>query len=126
MRRLITALALVALAACQHDDRPRTGSVWKVDTIAGVAFTAGATITFDRDDHIFGQAPCNSFAGSLTGVWPDIRLERFRATLTACAQLPAEAAFFAALGTVRHAEMIEGRLILSSGAAIVLELSPQD
>ncbi len=126
MRNLITALALMTLAACQPADRPGAGSVWSVDTIAGVPFTADATLTFGENGALNGKAPCNSFAGRIDGAWPDIRLGGFRATLMACPQLAAEAVFFTALATVRHGEMIDGRLVLSSGSAIVMELSAQD
>ena len=113
MRSLtLPALALaLATGACIADE---TGSAWELLLLDGAPFPARATLTFPEPGLVAGLAPCNSFSGDLLAPLPAFRLGPARVTRRACADLPAEGRFFAALGAVTMAAVQGDTLTLSA------------
>ena len=120
MRSLtLPALALaLATGACIADEtmttEPETGSAWELLRLDGAPFPARATLTFPEPGLVAGLAPCNSFSGDLLAPLPAFHLGPARVTRRACADLPAEGRFFAALGAVTMAAVQGDTLTLSA------------
>lgn len=113
------ALALVlATSACIADENmtqaPETGSVWRLVSLDGAPYPARATLGFPEDGVVAGAAPCNAYSGALRVPLPGFGLGPVRATRSACGELEAERAFFAALGAMTQAEIRAGALVLTS------------
>jgi heat shock protein HslJ len=89
------------------------GTEWRLVELNGAPFPARATATLTEDGRITGQAPCNRFAATWSGRWPDLTFQPAAATRMACPELEAEAAFFQALEAVNHAEVGDTGLILT-------------
>ena len=118
LRVLSLVLPLSMFSACAADE-----SISKfVDPTAqyhlveldGEPFTAMATIAFPEAGQVIGQAPCNRYFATQTVPYPWFGLDGIGATEMACADLPAEAAYFAALADMTLAEVVGDTLILSN------------
>ncbi len=115
---LTPAILLLALAACREDETVAgygaAGVIWRLETIDGAAFAASATLTFPAEGEISGEAPCNRFFGRMETPYPWFEAKNLAVTRRACPDLPAESAFFAALGAMTLAEVSGDTLILST------------
>ena len=75
-------------------------------------FAARATLAID-DGRAFGQGPCNTWSGQVeTTPFPEWRIRNVVATEIACADLAAEAQFFAAMADMTHSAVGIGYLDL--------------
>lgn len=124
--RLATlALCALTLAACQ----PQTPGVteaevardWALVAVDGVAMRG--TLDLRDPGRAAGQAPCNRWFGTRTGVLPAFALTGLGATRMACPDLAAETAYLAALAKVDAAELAGDRLVLT-GPGTRLEFRP--
>lgn len=127
MTHLLPALTLCA-AACTPALATGIGGEWTLVGIEGSRAPAAATIVFATDGSVSGKAPCNRYFGSYSGELPGIALSALGATRMACEALEAEAAYFAALQAVTHAEVAEEHLFLIGPEGRVLEFArdPED
>jgi len=78
------------------------------------ARTDGVTIALAGEDYT-GKAPCNSYTGTLSS--------GFITTEVGCPELDLEQRYYAALGSVDDATIVDGMLRLTGGGA-VLEFAP--
>ena len=97
---------------------------WQVAEIGGkpVIAGSGASLTFDLDGSLHGNASCNRFFGSFTLTGEGLAISDIGATLMACeaAAMDQEQRFLSALGTVQRFESpAEGtlRLMAADGSA---------
>ncbi len=92
-----------------------------LETLGGAPFAARATLVFGPGRALSGQGPCNRWSARLAGPLPAFRAGPVIATEMACADLAAEAAFFAALAAATRADLTGDRLVLSGaeGAELV-------
>jgi heat shock protein HslJ len=129
--RLASAL-VVLLAACGgaggnltapagQAGAPVPAGEFVLEMLDGAPFAARATLVLGPGDTVSGQGPCNRWSAPLAGPLPAFRLGPVVATEMACADLAAEAAFFAALAATTRAELTGDRLVLSGaeGAELV-------
>jgi heat shock protein HslJ len=111
--RLIHAAATFALTLSACTTVAANGTVpaeylaieWRLTSLDGQPFPAGATIDLSEPGRISGQGPCNRFFASYDGPLPDFRPGAIGATRMACPDLGAEAALFAALSAMTRAEV---------------------
>jgi heat shock protein HslJ len=98
-------------------------AVYTLTVLNDAPFPAQATIIFDRDGNVTGTGPCNSFRTRQTVPYPWFEIEPIASTRRACADLPYETAYFAALSEMRFAEVAGDVLILSNddGAEMVFQ-----
>lgn len=128
MRRVafICASALL-LVACRGDETVAgyggAEKLWRVVEIDGVAFTAGATMRFPEPGRIAGDAPCNSYAATMTAPYPWFQTGPIAATRRYCPDADAETAFFSALAEMTLSEVLGDTMILSTpeGRSIILK-----
>lgn len=116
MIRFAMILPLMALFQCERDETVAAygagDQVWKLHDIDGQTFTADALLQFPEEGRIAGQAPCNSFQGSLNAPYPWFEVQDLSATRAACPELEQEGIFFAALLTMSQSEVSGDVLIL--------------
>lgn len=93
-----------------------TGMTWQLKQLNGTPFTARATLRFPEPGALAGEGPCNSFTAEQTAPYPWFELAGMSATEMACAELPQEQAYFAALARMGIAEVSGEVLILSTEA----------
>jgi heat shock protein HslJ len=118
MRALVLIAALAACAPPPETDIPEgnwllPGTTWRLVELDGAPFAADATATLTEDGRIVGQAPCNTFHADYVGRWPNLGFEAAASTRRACPDLALEAAFFAALDRIDHAELLTDSLLLT-------------
>lgn len=110
---------LLLLAACGPDETltgyGAAGS-WTLSAIDDEAFPSRATIVFEEDGKVSGNAPCNGYGTSQTAPYPWLELGLIRATKRACADLKLEQAYFTALGSMTLVEVSGDVLVLSNDA----------
>lgn len=120
MIRLILTLPLVALFQCDKDESVAAygaaDRVWVLHEIDGQAFEASARLQFPEDGKIAGNAPCNSYNGTLNAPYPWFEIQDLSATRAACAGLEAEGFYFAALMAMTQSEVSGDVLILRNEA----------
>lgn len=125
MKQLLPALVL--LAACQISDKTLAGhgalGQWQLTEINGTPFAASATITFQEDGKVSGNAPCNSFGATQTAPYPWFELSPVFSTKRACNDLAAENAFLGALQNMSLAEVSGNVLVLSNDAGNTMEFT---
>lgn len=92
------------------------GKLWVLQQIDGATVTARATAEFGAHGAISGKAACNSYSARQTVPYPWFKIERISATKMACADLPAETAFFTALREMSLSEVSQTTLLLSNDA----------
>lgn len=116
MLRLTLALPLLALFDCGGDETVAAygaaGHDWQLQRIDDKPFKAKAILTFPEPGRIAGQAPCNSYSGTLDAPYPWFDITGLSATEMACPELEAEGTFFAALLAMTQAEVSGSVLIL--------------
>lgn len=113
-------LLIALLAGCGADETvsgvvsPET--VFLLESIADAPFAAKATITFPGAGKVLGEAPCNRWSAAQSLDFPLVKIGPILSTKRACAQQADEAAFFAALETMRRVDATGRVLILSDNA----------
>ena len=97
----ISLILLVLLAACRDDESVRAyggaDKEWRLIELNDQPFEAKVTLTFPEAGRIAGNAPCNSYNGSMTVPYPWFEAGAIAATKRACPDLAAESSFFTAL-----------------------------
>jgi len=113
MTRLILTLPLLALFQCDSDETVAAyGATWILQEIDGQPFEASALLRFPEDGRIEGNAPCNSYNGTLSAPYPWFEIQDLAATRAACTGLQAEGMYFAALMAMTQSEVSGDVLIL--------------
>ena len=116
MTRLILTLPLLALFQCDKDETVAaygaSNQTWTLQEIDGQPFEASALLGFPAEGKIAGNAPCNSYTGTLNAPYPWFEVTDLVATRAACAGLEAEGFYFAALMAMTQSEVSGDVLIL--------------
>ncbi|WP_424832654.1 META domain-containing protein [Ruegeria sp.] len=116
MTRLIMTLPLVALFQCAKDETVAAygaaDQTWVLQEIDGQPYGASALLRFPDEGKIAGNAPCNSYSGTLNAPYPWFEITDLAATRAACAGLEAEGVYFAALLSMTQSEVSGDVLIL--------------
>lgn len=126
MRKLI---ALMALTACMQAPAgpvsnpvsnpvpdPVPEGAYRLISVNAAPFPARATISFATPGMVSGQAPCNSYSGSLTATLPQFATDGVMSTEMACDALADEGVFFAALAAMTRADISTAQVILRNPA----------
>lgn len=109
MPRHLLALAVFALAACQPANLPGPAEAapgaglagsYRLATLNGAALRGGATLLWEGDGRLSGEAPCNAWFARQGAQAPAFRLTDLGTTRRACLWMGDEGAFFAALAAV--------------------------
>ncbi|UUV06674.1 META domain-containing protein [Ruegeria sp. YS9] len=118
MTRLILTLPLMALFQCDKDETVAAygaaDQTWVLQEIDGQPYEASALLRFREEGRIAGNAPCNSYDGTLNAPYPWFEVQNLNATRAACAGLEAEGVYFAALMAMTQSEVSGNVLILRS------------
>jgi len=116
MFRLILTLPLLALFQCDTDESVAAygaaDQTWALQEIDGQPYEASALLRFPEEGRIEGNAPCNSYSGTLNAPYPWFEIQDLTATRAACAGLEAEGFYFAALMAMTQSEISGDVLIL--------------
>ncbi|WP_170398701.1 META domain-containing protein [Ruegeria arenilitoris] len=116
MTRLILILPLLALFQCDKDETVAAygaaDQTWALQEIDGQPFETSALLRFPEEGKIAGNAPCNSYSGTLNAPYPWFEIADLTATRAACAGLEAEGFYFAALMAMTQSEVSGDVLIL--------------
>ncbi|MEM1004129.1 MAG: META domain-containing protein [Pseudomonadota bacterium] len=116
MLRVILTLPLLVMFQCQKDETVAAygaaDQTWALQEIDGRPYEASALLRFPQDGKIEGNAPCNSYSGTLSAPYPWFGIEDLTATRAACAGLEAEGFYFAALLAMTQSEVSGDVLIL--------------
>lgn len=116
MLRLALILPLVALFQCDKDESVAAygaaDRTWALQEIDGQPFEASAFLRFPEEGRIEGNAPCNSYTGTLNAPYPWFEIADLAATRAACTGLEAEGMYFAALMAMTQSEVSGDVLIL--------------
>jgi heat shock protein HslJ len=120
---LSLSLTLAACIPAQEDFQPY---YWKLVSIGGQPFAANATMALDQSgDKVFGQAPCNTWSGSVVKEpFPQWNVRNVTATEMACDDLAAEMAFFAGLARATHQAVGIGYLTLTDQKGFTMDFVP--
>ncbi|KUJ77462.1 META domain-containing protein [Ruegeria profundi] len=120
MIRLILTLPMLALFQCDKDETVAAygaaDTTWALQEIDGQPYKASALLRFPEQGRIEGNAPCNSYSGTLTAPYPWFEIADLTATRAACAGLEAEGFYFAALMAMTQSEVSGNVLILRNDA----------
>lgn len=96
-------------------------ALWQVETLAGAAFPAHATLSFPARNIVSGDGPCNQYNSTNSTPYPWIALGPIAATRRSCPDLAVEQAYFQALSKATIV-LIEGdRLTLSDETGELLQ-----
>ncbi|NVO57458.1 META domain-containing protein [Rhodobacteraceae bacterium B1Z28] len=116
MTRLILTLPLLAVFQCDRDESVAAygaaDQTWILQEINGQPYPASALLQFPEAGRIEGNAPCNSYQGTLAAPYPWFEIKDLTATRAACAGLEAEGFYFAALMAMTQSEVAGDVLIL--------------
>lgn len=116
MMRLALILPLLALFQCDKDESVAAygaaDRTWALQAIDGQPFEASALLRFPEEGRIEGNAPCNSYTGTLNAPYPWFEIADLAATRAACTGLEAEGIYFAALMAMTQSEVSGDVLIL--------------
>ncbi len=116
MFRLTLLLPMMALFHCDRDESVAAYGAadrnWVLQEINGQPFEASAILRFPEEGRIAGNAPCNSYNGTLNAPYPWFEVNDLAATRAACAGLEAEGMYFAALMAMTQSEVTGDILIL--------------
>ncbi|WP_425085645.1 META domain-containing protein [Ruegeria profundi] len=116
MLRLTLVLPLMALFQCDRDETVAAYGAsdwsWVLREIDGQPFEASVILQFPEEGKIAGNAPCNSYNGTLNAPYPWFAIKDLAATRAACAALEAEGVYFAALLAMTQSEVSGDVLIL--------------
>lgn len=129
MRASLIATTVFLLAACQPGtgadggasatSAGSTGS-YALATLNGKPIQGAATLTWEEDGRISGQAPCNAYFGRQTAVAPAFTLTDLGSTERACIWLGDEDIYFAALRKMTMAMPDETGLTLTAADGTTL------
>lgn len=114
MRRALIALLPLTLAACLDDGSDIPHGTYRLTGMPGGPPPA-ATLVFEDDSTISGEAPCNLYHGQLQAPWPAFRPGPIAVTRRACPDLEAESRYFAALGAMTQGTLDGATLTLTGG-----------
>jgi len=118
VKSLLTAAALIPLAACARDETitgyGALGLSWTLTEINETPFDASATLTFPEAGRLAGRAPCNSFTAEITKPYPWFGTGPVAVTRALCPDQPKEDVFFKSLAVMEIAEVTGDTLILST------------
>lgn len=103
---------------------PPVGTTWALTELDGAPFEGRATLHFAGDGVLAGQAPCNTFRGSIDGPGEAFSIGPLAATQMACPDLDLETAYLQALGEASHAEISGETLTLTTTDARQLVFAP--
>lgn len=116
MLRLTLLLPLMALFQCDRDETVAAYGAsdrsWVLQEIDGQPFEASALLQFPEEGKVAGNAPCNSYNGTLNAPYPWFEIKDLAATRAACTALEAEGMYFAALLAMTQSEVSGDVLIL--------------
>ncbi len=116
MLRLTLVLPLMALFQCDRDETVAAYGAsdrsWVLQEIDGQPFETSALLQFPEEGKIAGNAPCNSYNGTLNAPYPWFEIKDLAATRATCAALEAEGMYFAALLAMTQSEVSGDVLIL--------------
>jgi len=127
--RLSGSVVLVlVLSGCTQDDRDNARidvrGDWKVEVIgdARVIEDSPATISFEDEQRVDGNASCNRYFGSYTLERGKLELSQLGSTMMICSELlmEQEDRFLRALGEVSQAESVDNELILKDEQGKIL------
>ena len=113
---LITALTL---SACAQDESVAAydgDQIWVLQQLDNAPFEAMASLSFDEDGKVTGQAPCNSFFTEQTKPYPWIGFGPIGTTRMICTDIEAEKRFLSALMEMTLVEVSGMVMILSNDA----------
>ena len=114
---LFMPLALLSLTGCGPDETVSgfadPNATYVLATIDDIAFAANATISFTAEGSVSGSGPCNTFNATQSVPYPWFELGPIASTRRACPDLALESDYFAALATMRFAEVLGDTLILT-------------
>lgn len=110
---LIAALALFAAAQPGLADQAIPGKDWILIEVDGGKPGYAASLSLAQPGKITGQAPCNSYFGSIMQTGDSFVVGGLAATRMACPDLAAEAAYLQMLQAVSHGVVQDGLLILT-------------
>ena len=120
----ISLILLSILTACFKDETVsgQTGDadVWILEAMNKVNVATHITITFPKEGHIAGQAPCNRYFGLQTLPLPWFEVKDLGATKMACPTLDLERRYFDALQKMTTVEVVGNTLILRDDTGGVL------
>ena len=120
MRRgILFALACLALAACRDETVAgygALGATWQLTELDGAPFAAKATLQFDQEGNLTGDAPCNRYFGKQLAPYPWFQAQDIGATRRACPALEQETKYLGALAEMTLSEVSGDTLILSNDA----------
>lgn len=93
------------------------GRDWQLLAIDGTPLGAdvSASLRFEADGQVSGQAPCNSFSTENRAVLPELSLGPILATKMACAALAEEVNFFNALSAMQAAALDGDQTLILTG-----------
>ena len=116
MLRLTLILPIAALFQCNKDETVTAygaaDQTWVLQEIGGERFDASALLHFPQEGLIAGNAPCNTYSGTLNAPYPWFGIADLTATRATCAGLEAEGLYFAALMAMTQSEVSGDVLIL--------------
>ena len=116
--RILAAVLFLPLMGCYEDETISAygagDKVWVLSELDSKEFTARATLTFPEQGKIAGEAPCNTYAGSMIVPYPWFEATQILSTRMACPDLDAETAFFSALSEMTLSEVLGDVLLLSN------------
>ena len=127
MKIFAALLCVLSMTACRSDETVAAYGAadqeWHLIEIDGELFSSRATVTFPEPGKIAGQAPCNTYSGTLTAPYPWFETGPLAVTRRACEALVAEGQFFEALGEMTQSEVSGGSMILrnENGREMVFE-----
>lgn len=120
MTRIFLGLVLaLTLSACFKDETV-TGyggdRLWQLSELDGTPFTARATIRFDKDGKVSGQAACNRYFTQQSAPYPWVEFGPIGSTKMACPDLEDETTYLGALAEMSLVEISGDVMILSNDA----------
>ncbi|MCV6595857.1 MAG: META domain-containing protein [Mangrovicoccus sp.] len=113
-RALCFAAALCSLAPAALAHEHETAQIWQLQNLDGQAVNIPITLELGTDGTVSGKGPCNSYNSSNSAQLPGFELGPLASTRMACEHLELEGTYFAALITMRTAEIIDDTLTLRS------------
>lgn len=129
MRASLIATTVFLLAACQPGtgadgsvgptSAGREGS-YRLVSLNGAPIGGTATLVWEADGRISGEAPCNAYFGRQTAAAPGFRLEELGTTRRACLWLGDEDRYLAALRAAATATPDERGLTLTAADGTIL------
>jgi len=117
---MILMLPILALFQCDKDESVAAygaaDQTWVLQEIDGQPYAPNVLLQFPEAGKIAGNAPCNSYTGTLSAPYPWFEVTDLSATRAACEDLEAEGIYFAALMAMTQSEVSGDVLILRNDA----------